>query len=120
MDTNHASLAINQLELHVHLGWHNDERSNLQKVLLDIGISFEQPPKACDTDQLEDSICYAKLIDKLHDYLKNKQYALIEHLSKDLHQWTAAYLPQASYVTIHLTKFPAIKGLTGGVSFTYV
>ena len=55
-----SRLNIRSLELNLHLGWRNKERTDEQVVLLDMEIRFPSPPIACTTDDLQDTVCYAK------------------------------------------------------------
>ena len=56
MNIINSSLCICGLELQVFLGWPQEERQTQQVVLLDMTIVFPTPPKACETDNLEDAI----------------------------------------------------------------
>jgi len=114
-----CDLSINSLELHVHLGWPEDERINMQKVLLDINIIFPDIPAACETDKLEDTFCYAQLINAIHKHAAAKHFFLIEHLSAEIYQFIKKEISKPARVNLRLTKFPAVKGLGNGVSFSY-
>ncbi|OGT61503.1 MAG: hypothetical protein A3F14_03980 [Gammaproteobacteria bacterium RIFCSPHIGHO2_12_FULL_43_28] len=113
-----SSLSILGLELYVHLGWPDQERKEKQLVKLDIHLTFVNPPKACQSDLLTDTICYAGLIDQLHDYLANKTFHLIEHLTNEIYQFLKSCLPAGTMLRVILTKHPAITGLTGGICFS--
>jgi len=112
-------LSIRNLELNINLGWRLKERRQEQAVLLDIDIYFAKPPKATETDQLEDTICYATLIEAIRENLGEKKYKLVEHLSYDIYQFIKIRLPQKARVMVHVTKHPQIKRLSGGVCFHY-
>ncbi len=112
-------LSICSLELSVNLGWRHKERKQEQAVLLDVDISFFKPPKACETDQLKDAICYAALIEDIRTNLGEKKYKLIEHLAYEIYHIIKMRLPAKSNIMVHLTKYPKIKGLTAGVCFHY-
>lgn len=115
----YASLHIRDLELKVNLGWRNQEREQDQGILIDLIIQFPIPPKACATDHLEDTICYAELTDTIRDQINNKHYKLIEHLTAEIYTIVKMHLPNNSKLTIALTKYPIINGLKGGVCFRY-
>jgi dihydroneopterin aldolase len=115
----YSHLSIRSLELNVNLGWRHKERRQEQAVLLDVAIDFAKPPKASKTDQLEDTICYATLIEDVHNHLSEKKYKLIEHLSYDIYHIIKMRLPPKSNVTVRITKYPKIKGSIGGVCFYY-
>lgn len=114
-----SHLSIRNLELSINLGWRHKERQHEQSVLLDVDIYFAKPPKATQTDQLKDTLCYATLIEAIHENLGEKKYKLIEHLSYDIYHIIKKCLPIPAKIMIHLTKYPQIKGLPGGVCFHY-
>lgn len=119
MTTPASSLLINGLELCVYLGWPDQEQHEAQVVHLDVDIWFPKPPLACDTDKLEDTICYATLVDSIQNFLGKKKFRLIEHLCKEIHTFIKAALPDGARVIVKITKHPRIQGLTGGVRFSY-
>lgn len=114
-----AHLQIRQIHLPVNLGWRTKERSEEQNVLLDIDIYFKNPPAACETDHLDNTICYDQLIQTLYRQLSDKHYRLIEHLARDIYEIINASLPKDASAVVHLAKFPKVTGLTGGVCFSY-
>jgi dihydroneopterin aldolase len=113
-----SRLSVRQIELWVFLGWPKEERQEKQRVLLDIDFTFISPPSACDTDQLDDTVCYAELIEKLDHYLQTKECKLLEHLGKIIYDFIKSLYPASSFL-IHITKFPAISNLLNGACFTY-
>lgn len=117
--TLHSRLTIRDLELNVNLGWPEKERLQEQRVLLDIEIRFLQPLKACMTDNLQDTICYATLTQTLRNEISGKKFSLIEHLAHTLYQILKSQLPEQTHLNVRLTKYPNIEGLLSGVSFDY-
>src|SRR5579883_3201823 len=114
-----STLFIRQLELRVNLGWRNAERKNEQAVLLDMYIQFSKPPQACETDKLDDTVCYAELIVEIRQQTAKRKYRLIEDLGAEIYQIAKACLPARSKLNVRITKYPKVDGLTGGVSFNY-
>ena len=114
-----STLLIRGLELSVYLGWPEDERQAPQTVYLDIEIGFKDAPKACLTDNLDDTFCYAILINHLKETISTKKFRLIEYLGHEIHQFIQSQLSTFSRVTVRITKHPEIPGLTGGVCFSY-
>jgi FolB domain-containing protein len=115
----YSTLHINNLELNVNLGWRTQERKKDQGIVIDLIIRFPTPPKACNSDLLEDTFCYATLIEKIRAHLNQKHYKLIEHLCADIYGLVKANLPKKIKLNISLTKYPKIEGLSAGVSFCY-
>ena len=117
MTTN--ALVIHGLELCVCLGWRENERLKKQIVLLDIHIYFPKLPDACITDKLEDTLCYSTLAHEIREQTNNKNYHLIEHLCHEIYKLVKILAAQPIHVTVGITKYPDIQGLTSGVSFHY-
>lgn len=114
-----SRLLIQGLELHVHLGWPESERTEQQAVFIDLDISFPNPPKACVSDELDDSVCYSALVQLIQDKMAAKSFRLVEHLSYDIYCLVKSQLPDKSRALVRLTKYPDIEKLTGGVCFVY-
>ena len=112
-------LWLRDLELSVNLGWPEEERHEAQIIGLDVEIYFPQPPRACISDQLDDTICYASCIAELKQQLAGKHYKLVEHLSHDIYTALKSLLPTETKVVLHVAKHPQIDGLTGGICFSY-
>ncbi|MCE3237475.1 MAG: folX [Gammaproteobacteria bacterium] len=117
----HARLTLHQLELPLFLGWTEAERSQKQIILLDITIDFNEPPKACISDALEDTNCYDTFIKKIVETITPKSFRLIEHLAYEIHQLIKNLFIQSVLITITVTKKPVLSTLTtlAGVSFSY-
>lgn len=113
-----TALFINSLELELFLGWPSEERRRKQIVCLDIAISFPAAPKACESDDLQDTVCYRELIDTLRNTICVKKYRLIEHITQDIYDFLKSALPSQSTVSVNLTKRPQIQGL-GSVTFHF-
>lgn len=114
-----SELQIKGLKLSLFLGWPQEERIREQVVLIDIRVMFPIPPKACETDHLEDTFCYHELTTMLREKTHGRHFHLIEHLSRELFNLVIPLLPSESQLEITITKHPNIEGLTGGVCFRY-
>lgn len=114
-----SSLLIRDLELRVFLGWPEKERLKEQRVFLNVDIRYPIPPIGCQTDKLEDTVCYAVLIEKVREDIGDKHFHLIEYLSHDIYHIMKPLLPKQTLLTVRITKHPMIAGLTGGVQFSF-
>lgn len=113
-------LAIRGFELCVHLGFSKQEKVEAQLILINIELAFKTAPAACTSDQLAETICYADLTSRLRNYVKSKQYNLIEFLAFDIFN----FIDQQKYaqelgIKVDVIKHPKIAGLTGDVKFSY-
>lgn len=111
-------IVLHKLELSIHLGWPESERLLKQNVMVDIDIHFSEPPRACLTDQLEDTYSYETLSNAIKEKITSRQFRLIEHLGHEIYQHVKILLPKATLVTICITKKPPILNLAE-VSFWY-
>jgi FolB domain-containing protein len=73
-----SSIVLKQLELNLSLGWPENERSQLQSVMLDIYIDFIEPPHACTTDELDEKTNYDALNQTILKKIANRSFRLIE------------------------------------------
>lgn len=119
MNTNTSRLQIENLEFQVFLGWPDKERQHRQLVKVAMDIHFSSPPKACSSDDLKDTFCYATIIAALQLKISAMKFQLIEHLCFTIYEYIKASLPKDAHLTVTTTKYPRIEGLTCGVSFSY-
>jgi dihydroneopterin aldolase len=119
MNSLYSHLKIRQVDLQLNLGWRSKERAQEQGILLDIDIYFPTAPTACETDHLDNTVCYDQLIQTIREKLGDKSFRLIEHLARDIYLIVKTNLPDNAATTIHITKFPKVTGLIGGVCFSY-
>ena len=110
---------LRALELNVFLGWLDTERENRQAVSLDIHLQFSQPPLACASDNLSDTVCYDSLITEIKNHLGTRHFRLLEHLGCEIYQVIKQNLAASTSVNICITKKPAITDLNGGAAFYY-
>jgi dihydroneopterin aldolase len=111
-------IRLDDLELSVHLGWPEAERRAVQLVRLRLDLEFPEPPLACRTDDLADSVDYAHLAEALRTFAASREFRLLEHFTHEALRVVRAEVPAAVRLVLRVTKFPAIEGLLGGASFT--
>ena len=114
-----SGIIVQGLELPVTLGWLPDEREHPQNVVIDFNLKFLTPPQACQTDELEDTICYFTLTESLRQKIVGNEFRLLEHLGQVIYQHLKDALTQNIKIGIRLCKNPPIKNLTGGIYFYY-
>lgn len=113
----HNLLAINGLELTVFLGWPDEERLQKQTVWLDVKMQFPSAPTACVSDDLNDTVCYQKLIELLRQHLSETPFKLVETLTHEIYTFIQAMVPAQTKISIALTKQP--KQIQGLANVTY-
>ncbi len=113
-----ARIELNGLKLHVFLGWTPGERTRQQEVTLDVSFVFASLPRACHTDQLDDTICYDQITTIIKKVIAQREFRLIEHLGHELYQAIKRTLSIPVKLELRLNKKPAITDLTKGVTFS--
>ncbi|MCJ8276249.1 MAG: dihydroneopterin aldolase [Bdellovibrionales bacterium] len=103
----------------VRLGCMADERSVPQGVDFQIKIGFHETLVAEGSDELEDTVCYAQLSEKVSHLVEANEYKLIEKLARDVFMEVQSMLPQNATLQVRVHKLkPPIDILTQGVYYT--
>lgn len=111
---------LKTLSLPVYLGWPQDERLQKQTIFLDVCLRFSKPPKACLSDHLQDTVCYAHICQLIQSHVAKQKFQLIEYLAQDLYKLIKSHVKKSTRITLRLTKKPGgIKELIGGAQFCY-
>jgi dihydroneopterin aldolase len=114
-----ASLLIQNLSIFVHLGCEDWELSQKQEIYVTLCLRFPTPPKGCETDRIEDTLCYKKLCDCIEAQATAKPYHLIEHLGAQVLEALKTLLPSPISAELSVHKLhPPIPKLKGGSVFT--
>jgi FolB domain-containing protein len=119
MDSHSTVLAFDDLRFRVRLGCSEGERASPQEVALGLSVRFAEPPAACRSDRLADTVCYASLAEAALKRCAGREYQTLERLAHDLYEGLAPLLPPEAALGLSVTKLhPPIRGLRGGVRFT--
>ena len=112
-------LEFQRARLSVRLGCEAAERRRPQAVDLDAAVRFRTLPKACETDQLHDSVCYAQLLAAARARVAHGEWHTVERLAADLYAELRRGLPAELELWLRVTKCaPPVPDLAGGVSFS--
>ena len=104
-----SSLKINQLYLDVHIGTTKLERSHSQKIAFDIEISYSKVPRGCISDKIEETLCYADLIELIKKLCSGKEFNLIEHLGYSLFKEIKIFLKKEDKLKLSIIKVPPLN-----------
>jgi dihydroneopterin aldolase len=105
--------------LEVRLGCSAEERATPQAVDLDLAVRFRELPSACESDELEDTLCYAELIDAAREVCAGREFHLVERLAHELFGRLRTLIPNDAELWLRATKLnPPVSGLSGGVAFS--
>lgn len=115
-----SHLRLQSLNLDVNLGWPEQERLQKQTVKVDITVCYLEPPLACITDELDDTFCYAELIQTIQNHVASASFRLLEHLAQSIYRVLKSTLPSHLKIKIEITKWPpSISNLIDGACFSY-
>jgi len=113
-----SMLEFHGARLCVRLGWLDAERAEAQAVDLAVRIRFAQTPRACDSDALDDTVCYATLVERARALCVDRSFRLLEHLAWSLGRQLRELVPSDARMELCVTKLhPPVAELSGGVSF---
>lgn len=114
-----AQITIRDMSLWVNLGIRDIEKTERQEIRLTVEIYFPQKPAACDTDRLEDTVCYHELVRKIVEMTESRTYGMIEKLAQDVVTLVKSNISAELRVKVQLHKVhPPIARLQGGIYFT--
>lgn len=120
MKENFFQIDLQNISVHINLGWLEAERRHPQKIQVDISIRFLNCPDACYSDNLNGTISYDELYDITQNCFMNKSYHLLEKASYDIYNTIKSKLKKEDLLKICLTKtHTPIKAFEGQASFTY-
>jgi dihydroneopterin aldolase len=117
--TGQFQLQVPCYRLWLSVGWTEAERNILQPIDIDLSITLEAAPLAAKTDHLEDTFCYATLLDTLAETSQAKSFKLLEHLAAALVSIGEKFLLAQGYpavISVGVTKVcPPVQGIVGGI-----
>ncbi|MDV6346125.1 dihydroneopterin aldolase [Nitrosomonas sp. Is35] len=85
------------------------ERIVPQTIQLDLEIALPSS-RACQTDNIEDALDYALIVDRINDILTNKHFSLLEALAEHIAQTILSEF-HAPWVKVSVAKLGIIRGV---------
>jgi FolB domain-containing protein len=116
-------LNIVDYETHFILGNDEHEKRSPRPVILDIGIRFVGDAlPACDSDDLNDTICYSNLLEFLEKNLKNRRFNLLERAAQYVHDVVSEYIGKTTpmgkiMIRVEVKKANSLPKNCGSTSF---
>lgn len=112
------SLTVRELQLQVHLGCTAEERLHAQEVRVGVELRFFSTPAGTVSDDLRDTICYARLSTALREHVSGREFQLVEKMGQDFYSIIHGMVEGRAEigVTVHKVR-PPIEGLIGGVEY---
>ncbi|MDB5510300.1 MAG: dihydroneopterin aldolase [Hyphomicrobiales bacterium] len=98
-----ANVLIEALELHAYHGWHRHEGEFGQPFLVDLELETDIS-RAAATDELGDTLDYAKLVDTVRRLFVDTRYKLVETAAAALAKGILAEFPTVLAVDLRVRK----------------
>lgn len=109
-------LKLIEIDLEVYLGVHKIEQENLQKVKMNLTLSYHKIPKGCFSDDIKDTICYEKICNALFKKVYHKRFKLIEYLAESLLAELKTIIEPCNNTDIYLELYKKIPLTNAGLA----
>ncbi len=114
-------LEVNQFILPISIGVSAEERSNPQDISFNITIEFASKPIACESSDIGDTVCYAKLTKIIERFCLSKEFYLIEQLANAIHQEIKrSFLTSMDKLSVKVQKKPPLEKIKGNCCFSVI
>lgn len=114
-----ATLKLRDLRYGLKIGVGSEEREREQEISVTVELRFESLPHACQTEKLDQTICYDTLSLQIEAVARKKTYLLIETLGFDMYTAIKKELPPGTRVGVSVVKLkPPIPCLQKGAEFS--
>jgi dihydroneopterin aldolase len=110
---NQDIIFIKKLKIETYLGIYDWEQTKKQSIMLDIKIGIDN--KAAKTNNLNDTINYQSVYNKLVEFITSGKFQLIETLAEQVAYLLFENFP-TNYVKIKITKPFALKNALVGIT----
>ena len=104
MDT----IFVRELRLDTSIGAYEFERRKPQTLQFDLEIGRERI-RACESDQLADTVDYAEVVRSIQEVLANHEYHLLEPLAERIAQMILEKFT-AQWIRLEVTKTAVVPG----------
>lgn len=105
-------LHLDTLEVQVHLGVPPAEMAILQTISIELKITFTKPPAACISDNIQDTVCYDDLCQKIIQFCQSRSFHLLEHLGHNLYHHLLADIKKYGNLWLKISKTSPCPGLS--------
>lgn len=110
-------LDLGSLELMMRIGVSDEERATPQKILIKINLDVSHMLTSISDDDINSTICYDTLLNKIYEYVIQKEFKLIETLALEVNSFIKKQFPFIKN-SVKVIKWPKVNNLAGSVSFT--
>ena len=86
------------------LGLYEHEQASKREIIINIIITFNEPPKACFSDDIEDTVCYDSIINIIDEILSSNRFKLVEHITHCIYNKLSIYLKNYANLSVEVVK----------------
>jgi dihydroneopterin aldolase len=95
-----------------------EERKVPQEISVSFRVYYNQLPVVCETDDIEQGMCYNQMADIIKHICNSRSFKTIEYLSHELYKALKPTLPESDKLRIFVEKCkPPVAGVLGSVGF---
>lgn len=100
---------LRELKIKTQVGIYPWERSAAQTIQLDLEIALPSS-RACQTDNFEDTLDYAFIVQRINETLSQNRFSLLEALAEHIAQIILTEF-KSPWIKISVAKLSAIRGV---------
>ena len=100
---------LHELKVKTLIGIYPWELKVAQTIQLDLEIALPAS-RACQTDNFEDALDYALIVQRIHDILSERHFSLLEALAEHIAQ-TILLEFKSPWIKVSVAKLSAIRGV---------
>lgn len=113
-------LSLNGIKIPISMGETEEERSEKQVIIIDLKMEFNNQPKACSSDELEDTICYEGVLNKIISFCENKSFKMLEYLACQIYLEIKAFKKNDIKLHVKVQKqYKPLAEVLESVTFEY-
>lgn len=98
-------IIIREFSVHTKIGYTAEERTNPQRIIVDLEIGIDPWQAGSKEGDLSTTICYATVKDRIEKNIKNKTWVLLEELALETCSLIFEEFTRATEIKIQLRKF---------------
>ena len=104
MEEERFELLIPGLRLWVSLGCGPEEKVRPQPVDVNLRMVFPQELRGCQSDRLEDVVCYKTVAEAVVESVRGRPFDLIEFLASSIFRTVEPFVPKGSLLEVVVAK----------------
>ena len=116
-DKLNSKIQLDELEIQLHLGVSEEERTKIQSVWVSLTFEFFTLPESTSSDLISETVNYSSLSKLLKNEFNGSNIKTIEYMGFRAFKLVAEDIDQIGRLTLSIRKFPSISGLKGGALF---